>query len=68
MTEHGLLTFEFPKHMQHPIGRTNLTAAYLLEYWASKGAIPRYDGVIDGLKEGAAEISTVAKPARSNAL
>ena len=65
--EQGLLTFEFPKHMEHPAGRVNLTAAYLLEYWASKGTIPRYDGVIDGLLAGAAEIFKVAKPVRSNA-
>ena len=64
--EQGLLTFEFPKHMEHPAGRVNLTAAYLLEYWASKGTIPRYDGVIDGLLAGAAEIFKVAKPVRSN--
>lgn len=63
---HGLLTFEFPKHMEHPVGRVNLTAAYLLEYWASKGAIPRYDGVIDGLREGAEKIFKAAKPVRSN--
>ena len=66
--EQGLLTFEFPKHMEHPAGRVNLTAAYLLEYWASKGTIPRYDGVIDGLLAGAAEIFKVAKPVRSNDL
>ena len=65
--EQGLLTFEFPKHMEHPAGRANLTAAYLLEYWASKGILPRYDGVIDGLLDGAAEIFKVAKPVRSNA-
>lgn len=61
------LTFEYPKHLEHPIGRANLTAAYLLEYWAKKGAIQRYDGVIDGLREGATEIFKVAKPVRSNA-
>ena len=33
-----------------------MTASALLEYWASKGAIPRYDGVIEGLQEGASEI------------
>lgn len=65
--EIGELIFEFPKNLQHPIGRANLTAAYLLEYWAKKGAIPRYDGVIDGLRDGATEISKVAKPVRSNA-
>ena len=65
--EQGLLTFEFPKHTEHPAGRVNLTAAYLLEYWASKGTIPRYDGVIDGLLAGSAEIFKVAKPVRSNA-
>lgn len=64
--EHGL-TFEFPKHIEHPAGRVNLTAAYLLEYWAKKGAIPRYDGVIDGLRAGADEIFKAAKPVRSNA-
>ena len=63
--EHGL-TFEFPKHLEHPVGRVNLTAAYLLEYWANKGAIPRYDGVIDGLRYGADEIFNAAKPVRSN--
>ena len=52
--EHGL-TFEFPKHLEHQVGRVNLTAAYLLEYWANKGAIPRYEGVIDGLRYGADE-------------
>ena len=61
------LTFEFPKHIEHPAGRTNLTAAYLLEYWAKKGIIPRYDGVIDGLRDGAAEIFEAAKPVPSNA-
>lgn len=60
------LTFEFPKHLEHPMGRVNLTAAYLLEYWAKKGAIPKYDGVIDGLRACADEISKVAKPVRSN--
>ena len=64
--EHGLLIFEFPKHTEHTAGRVNLTAACLLEYWANKGAIPRYDGVIDGLREGAAEIFNAAKPVRSN--
>ena len=64
--EHGL-TFEFPKHLEHQVGRVNLTAAYLLEYWANKGAIPRYEGVIDGLRYGADEIFNAAKPVRSNA-
>lgn len=64
--EHGL-TFEFPKHLEHPVGRVNSTAAHLLEYWANKGAIPRYDGVIDGLRYGADEIFNAAKPVRSNA-
>ena len=61
------LTFEFPKHTEHPAGRVNLTAAYLLEYWSGKGAIPRYDGVIDGLRDGAAEIFKAATPLPSNA-
>lgn len=47
------LTSEFPKHLEHPARRVNLTAAYLLEYWTKKGAIPRYNGVIDGLRSGA---------------
>ena len=64
--EQGLLTFEFPKHMEHPAGRVNLTAAYLLEYWSGKGAIPRYDGVIDGLRDGSAEIFKAATPFPSN--
>jgi len=58
------LTFEFPKKLEHPAGRVNLTAAYLLEYWVKKEAIPRYDGVIDGLRAGASEIFTAAKSAR----
>jgi len=58
------LTFEFPKKLEHPAGRVNLTAAYLLEYWAKKEAIPRYDGVIDGLRAGASEIFTAAKSVR----
>ena len=64
--EQGLLTFEFPKHLEHPVGRVNLTAADLLEYWANKGVIPSYDAVIDGLRDGAAEIFKAAKPVRSN--
>lgn len=56
------LTFEFPKHLQHPSGRTILTAAYLLEYWATKGAIPCYQGVIDELRKGAEEVFMTAKP------
>ena len=64
--EHGL-TFEFPKHLEHPVGRVNLTAAYLLEYWANKGAIPRYEAVIDGLRHCADEIFNAAKPVSSNA-
>ena len=65
-SEQGLLTFEFPKHLQHPSGRTSLTAAYLLEYWATKGAIPCYQGVIDELRKEAEEIFRVAKPVRSS--
>lgn len=61
------LTFEYPKHLEHHIGRVNLTAADLLEYWANKGAIPRYDGVIDGLRSGADEIFKAANPVRTNA-
>jgi len=61
------LTFEFPKRFEHPAGRVNLTAAYLLEYWSKKGAIPRYDGVIGGLRAGADDIFKAAKPVRSNA-
>lgn len=63
----NVLTFEFPKHLEHPAGRVSLTAAYLLEYWAKKGAIPRYGGVIDGLRTGADEIFKASKPVRSNA-
>lgn len=55
------LTFEFPKYLEHPAGRVSLTAAYLLEYWAKNGAIPSYDGVIDGLRAGAAEIFKSAR-------
>ena len=64
--EKGLLSFGFPEQLEHPVGRVNLTAAYLLEYWAEKGAIPRYDGVIEGLRTGAAEIFKAAKPVCSN--
>jgi predicted ArsR family transcriptional regulator len=38
--------------------RLELTAAYLLEYWADKGVIPRYDGVINGLRDVAADKKT----------
>lgn len=64
--ERGLI-FEIPKHLEHPAGRVNLTAAHLLEYWSKKGAIPRYDGIIDGLRSGADEIFKAANPVRTNA-
>lgn len=60
--------FEFPKHLEHPAGRAMLTAAYLLEHWANTGAIPRYDGVIDALRDGAGDIFKAAKPIRSNTM
>ena len=60
------LIFEIPKHLEHPAGRVNFTAAYLLEYWSKKGAIPRYDGIIDGLRSGADEIFKAANPVRTN--
>jgi hypothetical protein len=43
---------EFP---EIPAGRLNVTAAYLFEYWADKGVIPRYEAVIDGLRNVASE-------------
>ena len=63
---HGQLTFEFPKNLTHPIVHTNMIAAYLLEYWATKGVIPHYTGVIDGLREGADEIFKIAIPVSNN--
>lgn len=50
------------RHLEHPAGRTAMTAAYLLAYWADKGAIPRYDGVIDGLRATFAELSAEGVP------
>ena len=33
--------------------RTNLEAIGLLEYWAKKGVIPLYSGIIDNLRKDA---------------
>jgi hypothetical protein len=35
--------------LEHPAGRTMLTAAYLLKFWAQCGMIPYYSGLIEQL-------------------
>jgi hypothetical protein len=48
--------YEFPKNLQHPTIQTCMTAAYLLEYWARKGVIPQYAGLIQELHKAAGEL------------
>ena len=60
--ESGLLTYEFPKLIEHPLGRIMEIAAYSLEYHAKKGRIPNYSALIDALRDGSNEVFRIAKP------
>ena len=56
-TKHEItVRYEFPKNLQHPTIQTCMTAAYLLEYWARKGVIPQYSGLIKELHKAAEEL------------
>lgn len=57
-----VLSFDSKKHLEHPIKRTLLTSAYLFEYWAKKGVIPSYSGMIDELRLAASEIEGSSEP------
>jgi hypothetical protein len=60
LRESDRLEFSYPKHLEHPMMRTNLEAANLLEYWAKNGKIPLYSGLIKSLRTSASEISKIA--------
>jgi hypothetical protein len=46
------------KELENPIARSNLTAAYLLKYWADKGMIPNYEGLIEELRLNASKLES----------
>ena len=62
MTEAAILPFEFPKHLQHPYGRTMMSAAYALEYEAKMGRIKPAPALVENLRNAAGEIFRTATP------
>lgn len=62
MKNENKLYYVYPTHLENIMGRNNLTAAYLLEYWANKGAIPHYGAVVENLRTHASEIFKISKP------
>ena len=57
------LEYDFPAQIEHPSFRHSIQAAYLLEYWAKKGVIPKYTALIDGLRQSAKDMRKSQKVA-----